>query len=67
MLRQKICRKGVRHVFAASVGTLLLIGLSACGGGGGGGSTQTPPPPPPPPPAPSTTWDDMNWDEGQWA
>lgn len=38
---------------------IALAILTACGGGGGGST-------PPPPPAALDSWDQMNWDEGEW-
>jgi hypothetical protein len=38
------------------IGTALL--LDSCGGGGGGGGGGTP--------APSSNWDSMVWDQGNW-
>jgi hypothetical protein len=49
--------------FAAIPVLALLVLLSACGGGGGGSRST----PPAPPPAPSSNWDQMNWDSGVWA
>lgn len=39
---------------------LFVIGLNACGGGGGGSDSPDPTPV-------KNTWDEMNWDNGQWA
>lgn len=39
----------------------LLLGLTACGGGGGGDAG------PPQPPPVLNTWDQMAWDDGNWA
>jgi hypothetical protein len=43
---------------------LLMLALSSCGGGGGGGSTQAPATPGAP--ASTSTWDQMQWDQGTW-
>lgn len=50
--------------------TAVLLALAACGGGGGDGGNQVqspPPPPPPPPPMQSSNWDELAWDQDNWA
>lgn len=46
--------------------SIIFIALivSACGGGGGGSNAGNPNPPPP---AGSSNWDEMVWDQDNWA
>ena len=56
-----------RYICLVSLIVLGLITIVATGGGGGGGGGGGVEPPPPPPPQEGSRWDEMSWDQDEWA
>ena len=51
--------EGTMRKIRLALATLMLSLAAACGGGGGAA--------PPGPPPVQDTWDQMSWDQGEWA